>query len=214
MSTALRKGTKAYTDRQRLEAVTTYLMLGSIELTAATLRIAPRTLWLWKKTEWWNELVNEVKKEDRLVISSKLRKVLDRSWAIVEERLENGDWMFNQKTGELQRKPVNMRDASQVAFQAAQLFDKMDREDHFVVATEQIEDKLAKLAKSFEALASGKKLASDEVVDVEFTEITDSEEEEEDALYEKGPENGEIGTGLQARESLVQLSARAAEESQ
>jgi hypothetical protein len=190
--TALRKGTREYTDKQKLEAVTTYLMLGSIELTAATLRIAPRTLWLWKKTEWWNELVNEVKKEDRLIISAKLRKVLDKSWHLVEDRLENGDWFFNQKTGELQRKPVGIRDASQVAFQAAQLFDKMDREDHFVVATEQIEDKLNKLAQAFTDLANGKKLKTEDAIDVVFKELEDSEGEEL-ALHEEREEGLQVG---------------------
>lgn len=196
MATSLRKGTKAYTDKQRLEAVTTYLMLGSIELTAATLRITPKTLWVWKKTEWWNELVNEVKKEDRLIISAKLRKVLDKSWTLVEDRLDKGDWFFNQKTGELQRKPVALRDASNVAFQAAQMFDKLDKQDHFVVATEQIEDKLNKLAQAFTDLAAGKKLGTQDAVDIAFKDVYEAEEdveEDEDALPEEREEGLQDG---------------------
>lgn len=163
-----------YTDKEKLNAVTTYLMLGSIELTAATLKIPDRTLWYWKRSEWWSELVNEVKKEDRLVISSKLRKVLDKSWHLVEDRLENGDWFFNQKTGELQRKPVSLRDASKVAFDAATLHDKLDKQDHFVVATEQIEDKLAKLAQAFADLAAGKRASIEDVSDAMVIENEES----------------------------------------
>jgi hypothetical protein len=151
-------------------------MLGSIALTAATLKIPERTLWYWKRSEWWSELVNEVKKEDRLVISSKLRKVLDRSWSLVEDRLENGDWMFNQKTGELIRKPVSLRDVSKVAFDAASLHEKLDRQDHFVVATDQIEDKLKKLAQAFTDLAKGKKTSVEEVIDITFTEVKETQE--------------------------------------
>lgn len=179
-------GKKEYTDKQKLDAVTTYLMLGNIELTAATLKIGVRTLWYWKRTEWWAQLVEEVKKEDRLVISSKLRKILDKSWHLMEDRIENGDWIFNQKTGELQRKPVSLRDASQVAFQAATLHDKLDKQEHYVIATEQVNDKLNKLAQAFTDLAAGKKLSTEDAIDVAFREIgaSDEPQEDEDALYE------------------------------
>jgi hypothetical protein len=176
-----------WTDKEKLNAVTTYLMLGSIALTAATLKIPERTLWYWKRSEWWNELVSEVKKEDRLVISSKLRKVLDRSWSLVEDRLENGDWMFNQKTGELFRKPVSLRDVSKVAFDAATLHDKLDKQDHFVVATDQIEDKLKKLAQAFTDLAQGKKHSVEDVIDITFTE------KEENALSKERGSQLQIG---------------------
>lgn len=174
----LRKGKAEYTDKQKLDAVTTYLMLGSIDLAAATLKIAPRTLWYWKRTEWWNDLVNEVKKEDKLVISSKLRKILDKSWTLVEDRLDNGDFVLNNKTGEIVRKPVSLKDASTVAFQAASLHDRLDKQDHFVVATEQIEDKLNKLAQAFTDLANGKKLTTEDAIDVAFKEVSDSEGEQ------------------------------------
>lgn len=175
-----------YTDKQKLEAVTTYLTLGSVELTAAVLKISVRTLFYWKRTEWWNELVNEIKKEDRLVISAKLRKILDKSWHLVEDRLENGDFVLNNKTGEIIRKPVALKDAAKVAFDSASLFDKLDRQDHFVVATEQIEDKLKKLAQSFADLASGKKPKSDEIVDVEVKELDNAIPEERGAQLQPG----------------------------
>jgi hypothetical protein len=170
-----------YNDKQKLEAVTTYLMLGSIPLTAATLKIAERTLWYWKRSEWWSTLVNEIKKEDRLVISAKLRKILDRSWSLVEDRMENGDWVLNQKTGELMRKPVGLRDASQVAFNAAAMYDKLDKADHFVVATDQIEEKLNKLAQAFTDLANGKKAPIEQV----YEEAVVVEQENASALPEE-----------------------------
>lgn len=158
-------GDVSFSDKQKLDAVTTYLMLGSIPLTAATLKISERTLWYWKRTDWWAQLVDEIRKEDRLVVSSKLRKILDKSWTLLEDRMENGDWVLNQKTGELMRKPASLKDVSTVAFQAAQLHDKIDKQEAFVVATEQIEEKLGKLAKAFSDLANGKKPTPEDVID-------------------------------------------------
>lgn len=170
-----------YTDKQKLDAVTLYLTLGSVALTAATLKISERTIWLWKRTDWWADLVNEIKKEDKIVLSSKLRKIVDKSWSVMEDRMENGDWVLNQKTGELQRKPASLRDVSTVAFQAAQLVDKFDKTDSFVVATEQIEEKLNKLAQAFADLSKGKKTPiPEDVIDAVLVEKEDT-----NALHEE-----------------------------
>ena len=149
-------GNKFYSDRQKLEAVTTYLMLGgNIKLTAKTLSIPADTLYIWAKTEWWNSLVNDVRKEDKLQLSSRLKKIIETSWNAVGDRLEKGDWILNNKTGEVIRKPVSIRDAARVAVDASTLRDKLNTGDNFSTQSDAIEDKLAKLAKAFSDLSKG-----------------------------------------------------------
>ena len=162
---------KHWSDKQKLEAVTTYLMLGgNLRLTSYTLKIPDQTLYMWKKSEWWNKLVSEVKQEERLTVSSRLKKVMDKSWDVVADRLEHGDWIYDQKAGELRRKPVSLRDAAKVANDASLLRERRDMNDNFTVAADQIEDKLSKLAKAFTDLSKG--ITKPEVVaeDIEFVE--------------------------------------------
>jgi len=149
-------GKKYYTDRQKLEAVTTYLMLGgNASLTAKTLSISVETIYLWARSEWWNRLTNEIKKEEKLQLSARLKKIINTSWDVVGDRLEKGDWVLNNKTGEVIRKPVSLRDASKVAVDAAVLRDRLDLGDSFSTQTDAIEDKLTKLAKAFTDLSRG-----------------------------------------------------------
>lgn len=162
---------KHWSDKQKLEAVTTYLMLGgNLRLTSYTLKIPDQTLYMWKKSEWWNKLVSEVKQEERLTVSSRLKKVMDKSWDVVADRLEHGDWIYDQKAGELRRKPVSLRDAAKVANDASLLRERLDMNDNFTVAADQIEDKLSKLAKAFTDLSKGVVKPETVAEDIEFVE--------------------------------------------
>jgi transposase-like protein len=162
---------KHWSDKQKLEAVTTYLMLGgNLRLTSYTLKIPDQTLYMWKKSEWWNKLVSEVKQEERLTVSSRLKKVMDKSWDVVADRLEHGDWIYDQKAGELRRKPVSLRDAAKVANDASLLRERLDMNDNFTVAADQIEDKLSKLAKAFTDLSKGITKPETVAEDIEFVE--------------------------------------------
>jgi hypothetical protein len=174
---------KHYSDRQKIEAVTTYLMLGSLPLTAAALKMSEHTLIAWKRSEWWKDLVQEIKREENLVLSNKIKKIVDKSWDVVADRMEKGDFIYDQKTGKLKRKPVSMRDANKVAMDSVLLREKLNMNENFTVAADQIEDKLTKLAKAFGDLAKGIK-PEEPVEDIEYVEVVNSEENT-DAIHEE-----------------------------
>ena len=169
---------KFWSDRQKLECVTTFLMLGgNAALTARQLKIPVETIYIWKRTDWWKECVDEIRKEERILLSTKLKNVMDVSWNVVEDRLQNGDWIYDQKAGELRRKPVSVRDAGKIAIDAANLRTKMDIQESHTVANEQIEEKLSKLAQAFTNLSKG--ITNNQAVeDIEF------KEESRNALHE------------------------------
>lgn len=197
-----------YSDKQKIEAVTTYLMLGTIALTAAALKISESTLLSWKKSEWWKDLVQQIKDEENLVLSNKIKKVVDKSWDVVADRMEKGDFIYDQKTGKMKRKPVSLRDASKVAMDSAILRGKLIQEDNFTVAADQIDEKLNKLAKAFSDLAKGVK-PKEPAEDIEYVEVVDSDDEgDENSIHEEWPE------GLQEGEPSVQLETGTTKESQ
>ncbi len=170
---------KFYTDAQKLEAVTTYFLLGgNLALTARKLKINEGTMRQWKYSNWWKDFEKEIRQEERLQLSSKLKKIIGTSWEAVEDRLEHGDFVFDQKAGEVRRKPVSMRDASHIALEATKLQNTMDLQADHSVASEAIEDKLSKLAKAFSDLAKGIKPEAP-ADDIEYVERVD------DAIHEE-----------------------------
>lgn len=172
---------KRWSDKQKLETVQTYFMLGgNLTLVGKTLGIPYPTLQVWKASEWWHNLEDEFRKEEKIQLSTKLKKIADTGLSVIADRMEKGDWVINQKTGELVRRPVLMKDAAKVAMDASNLRTKLDLGENHTVSAEHIEDKLNKLAKAFSDLARG--VTNQEAAEtIEYTENPDAVHEEREA---------------------------------
>lgn len=145
---------KWYGDSNKLEAVKMYLATGNLTLVGASLDIPLSTLKLWKGSEWWNNLVKDLKTEDTIQLSQRLRKIAAKAMDVTMDRLENGDYFFNQKTGVLERKPVAMRDAHLVAIghtDRALLLEKKPQDEE---SNEKTQDRLLQLAEAFAKFAN------------------------------------------------------------
>lgn len=158
-----------WSDSQKIEAVTTYMILGSLKLVAGALKIPFDTLKTWKKTEWWKEIEQDLRIQEDLQVSQRLRKIVEKTFDVVEDRLEHGDFVMDNK-GNLRRKPVSMKDAHRVAM------DMGTRRDDLInrhiqnesIDTDKIETRLADLAKEFARIASQVTTKPVEVTDVIF----------------------------------------------
>lgn len=164
---------RRWSDSQKVEAVHTYLILGSLKLVSGALKIPFDTLKVWKASEWWKSMIEDLRVQEDLQLSSRLRKIVDKSYDVVEDRLENGDFVYNQKTGQLRRKPVSMRDAHKVAMDlTAQKEHLIDRHiEEQAVSVDKIEQRLAELAESFKRIASSVKTGPVEITDVIFGKL-------------------------------------------
>lgn len=176
-----------WSDSQKIEAVQTYLALGKITLAAAVLKIPEVTLRNWKSKDWWKEIEQELRLQDDMVLSSKLQNLINKSLETVSDRLENGDYIYDQKTGQLVRKPVAMKDAHKVAM------DMVDKREFLITkvpqqqSAEALDDKLTKLAEKFAQIAQSVK-APVQVTDVIFEEVSTIQEEVTDAIHEEREE--------------------------
>lgn len=115
--------TEWHSDKQRIELVQLYLSTGNLALTAATLGIPESTARRWKAAQWFKDMVNDFKIEDNMVLDAKLKKVVEMSTDALLDRIEGGDYQYDQKTGRMIRKPINARDASKITV------DIIDRRD-------------------------------------------------------------------------------------
>lgn len=165
-----------WSDSQKLEAVTTYLSLANIALTSRVLKIPEMTLRTWMKKDWWKELEAEMKTQESLELSARLKKIIGSTLAVAEDRIANGDFIYDNRTGEMVRKPVSLKDAHKVTMDMIQRREVLDNKQPTNVSMEQLDDKLAKLAKSFADIAAGRKAI--EVTDVIIgTEVSDEFED-------------------------------------
>lgn len=143
-----------YTEQQKLEAVKLWMVVGSNVTVAAALGIQIDTFKRWKAQKWWKDAVEDLKHENSIRLSSRLRKIAEKSFELVEDRLENGDYIYDQKTGEMRRKPMLGKDVARIATDFVDKAIKIDskpREEEQVVL-----GRLEDLAKRFEELAQKK----------------------------------------------------------
>lgn len=166
---------KHYSDSQKIEAVTTYLSLGNLVLTASVLKIPEMTLRSWKSKQWWKDIEGELALQDELQLSSRLKRIVESTLNVAEDRIAHGDFIYDNKTGSMIRRPVSLRDAHKVTM------DMIDKREHLMgkvpqnVSIEAIDDKLKKLAEKFEQIANAKNQPVIEVTDVIIGEVVDGE---------------------------------------
>jgi hypothetical protein len=155
---------------KRLEVVSRFMLLGNMRVVAEQTNIHYTTLMEWKKSEWWPDLVEQLKRQKKNKQNDSLTKIIEQSLDILQDRLEGGDWVHDQKRGGLIRKPVSAKDAVAIAnsmMQRQEIIEAaMERSND---GEETREEQLLKLAQEFQRWA--KKKQNKEVIDVEVKEV-------------------------------------------
>lgn len=184
---------------KKIEAVTTYLVLGSLRQVAAATGVSYGMIKQWRIQPWWKEVEAEIVASRRIAQGSKLSKIVDKSLDVIDDRLSNGDIVLNNKTGELIRKSVSLRDATTAAnalMQRAAILEKLQQDDKVLETQVSIKDQLVSLAAEF-AKMNGRSKENAESIEYKETD---------NALHD------ERETGLQEGSGEVHLEALSSEE--
>jgi hypothetical protein len=161
--------THHWTQNQKLQAVSTWLMLGNMAETAIVTSIPIQTLKTWKTSDWWKEACLQLQQEDLQQTTAKLRKIVDKALKAVEDRLDLGDAMYDQRTGAIVRIPVKAHVALKIS---TELLTKQERLMDNPIKQEvekTIDDRLLKLSEEFSKFAALKS----KTIDVEVVEVHD-----------------------------------------
>lgn len=153
MSDSRHKPGEWWSDNKRIEVVTTWLALGKIPLVAACTGVSEGTIRQWRTQPWWKEIEISIQTETDQELDAKLAKRIDKALDVIWDRLNNGDFLYDPKTGEFIRKPVNMKDVNKV------MVDMMDKrllirkQPKEAQSQEAIADILKNLAREFSQMA-------------------------------------------------------------
>lgn len=177
---------KYWSDQQKLESVQLWLLSGNLRNVSASLGIPYKTLQEWRYSNWWGEVVSDIKSEGHIQLSNKLKVIAEKALDVTLDRLDNGDFYYDQKTGELRRKPVQLKDAHVVATNLLDRAIKLQETPMDEVEKHKVNDTLSALAAAFEQFA--KKTRKVEVIDAIYSESETLQE-----LPETGTISGEIG---------------------
>lgn len=180
---------KKWGDSQKLEAVKCWLLTGNLAATAAALDIPLVTLKTWRYSKWWEDTVRDLRTESNMALSARLKRIAAKSLDLVEDRLENGDYVLNNKTGKLMKKPVGIRDLGVITNTTLSNIDKIEGQPQREADTKKAIDQLHLLAQKFEEFS--KKKTPVQVTDVIFVENNNAVHEERETGLSGGGEVGE-----------------------
>lgn len=189
-----------WSDKKRLEAVTTFLATGNLSLTSRIINVPRDTVKIWTKQSWWKERINELKDEETIQLDKKLAKIVEKSLDAVNDRIENGDYQYDSKTGKLVRVPARLRDIHNVSkdlIDRRTIIQKINNQKQEQQVQTTNEDRLLKLAETFATLALGKKAQEEKVVNQVYDgDYENLPEEINNAIHEKREPGLQTGTEL------------------
>jgi hypothetical protein len=161
------KGPGSWDDKKRLEVLQSYILLANLRQAAALNGVPEITAKKWKLTQWWKETEDELRRSSKLQLSNKLTELVNKSLGIIADRLENGDFVFNPRTGQFIRKGVSAEHANKIA---TQLIDRTLAVEKSAtterVSDEGLDARLMKLREEMLRFAKAKVIVG-EVIDVE-----------------------------------------------
>ena len=193
-----------WSEKKKLEVLAYYLANGSVADTCRECRVPYRTIQMWKSQDWWKDKVRDIQNEEYDKLDVKLSKALDKALDQVMNRIENGDHIYDPRTGAIRQIPAKLRDVNN-AFNS--IMDKRQlirKQPTKIVEQQSTAAQLANLANQFAAFVSGKK-PTDNLKDVtlEFIE-GETVEQDEDGTYRVIDTTGEDNALYDQREEGLQ----------
>ncbi len=161
---------QAHGEDLRTQAAVLWKYTGNWSAVSRQTGIARSTLLAWSKTDWWQELQDDLIAEGRAKLTGKLATLVDKALVELEDRLTNGDWVYDQKEGKLTRKPINADVANRILQDSVSRtieVDKLQSAGAKRENEEKIADRLVKLAQEFAKFTNSKTIQGHaDVIDV------------------------------------------------
>lgn len=178
-----------YSWEHKATAAQLYNQTGNMRLVSDQTGIPYDTLCDWKKSSWWGSIMDEIKIAKKAKQNTKIEELVATSLDLLQERINHGDWILNNKTGELVRKPITLRDMGAVVnalmTRQLQMEEMSERMEH---RKETVQDTLNMLAKEFAKMNRTKN--KQDAIDVEVKEVDNAIYDERQTGLQEG--SGEI----------------------
>lgn len=177
-------GRNGYPEEIKMTVVQQWLALGNLKLVAANTEVPLATIKGWRGEPWWKDYEAELRAGRRFEVDKKLSKIIDRALDVIDDRLENGDFIFDQVKGEVVRRPVGIKDASTAAtnlLQRQAVLEQQNKEEFNNHATKSIQDQLAMLATEFAKFNNRSKAGAETI---EFKDIHAVHDQRKEGLQE------------------------------
>lgn len=152
---------------RKVEACTLYAVYGSVEEVSKITNIPENHIRAWKQESWWIDLTKQIYVEQNETLGAQINTVLDKTLVHLQDRLENGDYIYDRKSGELKRKPVDTKVLS-ILFDNLAVQRRLNRgEPTSISKAIGVDERLKKLQDQFEKFSKAKEIEGESTLILE-----------------------------------------------
>lgn len=172
---------KWYSEEDRIKAATVYSVTGKAVEVERITGIPAYIIRKWKTLEWWPQIIDRVRQEKDDELDSKFTEIVDKTVGVINDRLENGDYVYDNKTGQVIRKPIDGKSAAVITSIFVDKRELLRRKETTNIVQASIQERLERIAKDVRKLA-GKPPSDGDIIDVDPVLETTENAEETDTL--------------------------------
>lgn len=111
-----------YTPEQKIECASLYMSIGSVKRVSQATGVPEDTIKKWiKNSPWWEEIWTKLRKEKQMELDQLFTNTIHKAVTDLGDRIANGDYKLNMRTGEQFRVPLGAKD---LAVTLAIIYDK------------------------------------------------------------------------------------------
>jgi len=179
---------KWFSQEAKVDACTLYAVYGDVEQVSKLTDVPPATIRTWKNESWWSDITKQVYVESNEGLTAKISHTLDKTLDLLKDRLENGEEVWDSRSQQLVRKPVDAKLLASV-FQSLATQRRLGRnEPTSIKSSIATDDRLKQLSDAFERFTKVKTIEHEEPEDAEFSELQEELQAGDENCYVKGRE--------------------------
>lgn len=147
-----------FPQQTKIDACTLYCVYGDVDEVSKLTKVPVKYIRQWKEEPWWSEIQKKVFVEQNEKLGSRISTVLDKSLGEIEERLVNGDYLWDVRKSKLVRKPIDTKVLSNLFNNLVNRRQLIRGEPTSITNKVGVDDRLKFLAEQFEKFASAKEV--------------------------------------------------------
>ena len=147
-----------FPQQTKIDACTMYCVYGDVDEVSKLTKVPVKYIRQWKEEPWWSEIQKKVFVEQNEKLGSRISSVLDKSLGEIEERLVNGDYLWDVRKSKLVRKPIDTKVLSNLFNNLVNRRQLIRGEPTSITNKVGVDDRLKFLAEQFEKFASAKEV--------------------------------------------------------
>lgn len=171
-----------WSESKKIEVLTLWMATGNLSQAAMDCGVSYDTAMYWRKSDWWKEKQKAIESEDYDKLDKKLTKAVDKALEHLVDRIENGESIYDPKTGGVIKMPAKLRDLNAALNTVIDKRQVLRKQPTKIIEQTTTANQLQQLAQQFAQFVTGTQ-KQEQLLDAKETIDAETVEQDESGTY-------------------------------